>query len=42
MEDIKKMLENNLFWIIYPKDKTKESAEKLAAMLESTAGIAEL
>lgn len=31
------MLENNLFWVVYPKDKTKESAEKLASIIDDDA-----
>ena len=34
------MLTNNLFAVVYPKDKSEESAQKIAEMTESAAGIA--
>ena len=41
-EYLKKMFQNNLFAIVYPKDKTEESAEKLAALIDSAAGVAKI
>lgn len=35
------MLENDLFAVVYPKDKSKESAEKIVEMIDSAVGIAE-
>lgn len=36
------MLENNLFAIIYPKDKSQESARKLTNYIDSAVGIAKV
>lgn len=41
-EYLKKMFQNNLFAIVYPKDKTEESAERLASLIDSAAGIAKI
>lgn len=38
---IKAMLENDLFAVVYPKDKSEESAEKMVEMIDSAVGIAE-
>ena len=38
---IKAMLENDLFAVVYPKDKSEESAEKMVDMIDSAVGIAE-
>lgn len=38
---IKEMLDNNLFAVIYPKDKSEESAKELVNAIESAVGIAE-
>jgi len=38
---IKVMLENDLFAVVYPKDKSEESAEKMVEMIDSAIGIAE-
>ena len=35
------MLENDLFAVVYPKDKSEESAEKMVGMIDSAVGIAE-
>ena len=40
-EYIKDMLDNNLFAVIYPKDKSEKSAEKMVEMIDSAVGIAE-
>ena len=37
---IKTMLENNLFAAVYPKDKSRESAEKMVDMIDSAVGVA--
>ena len=37
---IKTMLENNLFAAVYPKDKSRESAEKMVDMIDAAVGIA--
>ena len=37
---IKTMLENNLFAAVYPKDKSRESAEKIVDMIDAAVGIA--
>jgi hypothetical protein len=34
------MLENNLFATVYPKDKSKESAEKIVDMIDAAVGVA--
>lgn len=39
---VKTMLENDLFAIVYPKDKTEESARKMVDMIDSAVGVAEL
>ena len=41
-EYVKTMLENDLFAVVYPKDKTIESAKKMVEMIDSAVGIAEL
>ena len=38
---IRAMLENDLFAVVYPKDKSEESAEKMVEMIDSAVGIAE-
>ena len=38
---IRVMLENDLFAVVYPKDKSEESAEKMVEMIDSAVGIAE-
>ena len=38
---VRVMLENDLFAVVYPKDKSKESAEKMVEMIDSAIGIAE-
>ena len=38
---VKAMLENDLFAVVYPKDKSEESAEKMVDMIDSAVGIAE-
>lgn len=38
---VKDMLDNNLFAVVYPKDKSEESAEKMVEMIDSAVGIAE-
>ena len=40
-EYIKAMLGNGLFAVVYPKDKSEESAEKMVEMIDSAVGIAE-
>lgn len=37
----KMMLENNLFAVVYPKDRSEESAQKIVEMVDSAVGIAE-
>lgn len=37
---VKTMLENNLFAVIYPKDKSEKSAEKLVDIIDSAVGVA--
>ena len=38
---VKAMLENDLFAVVYPKDKSEESAERMVEMIDSAVGIAE-
>ena len=38
---VRAMLENNLFAVVYPKDKSEESAEKMVEMIDSAVGTAE-
>ena len=38
---VRAMLENDLFAVVYPKDKSEESAEKMVGMIDSAVGIAE-
>ena len=38
---IRAMLENDLFAVVYPRDKSEESAEKMVEMIDSAVGIAE-
>ena len=38
---IRAMLENDLFAVVYPKDKSEESVEKMVEMIDSAVGIAE-
>ena len=38
---VRVMLENDLFAVVYPEDKSKESAEKMVEMIDSAIGIAE-
>ena len=38
---VRAMLENDLFAVVYPKDKSEESAEKIVEMIDSAVGIAE-
>lgn len=38
---IKTMLEKNLFAVVYPKDKSEKSAEKMVEMIDSAIGLAE-
>ena len=38
---VKAMLENDLFAVVYPKDKSEESAEKMVEMIDSAVGVAE-
>ena len=37
---IKTMLENNLFAAVYPKDKSRKSAEKMVDMIDAAVGVA--
>lgn len=37
---VKTMLENDLFAVIYPKDRSEESAEKLVDIIDSAVGVA--
>ncbi len=39
---IKTMLDNNLFAVIYPKDKTQKSAIQMANTITSAAGVVKL
>lgn len=41
-EYLKQMFENNLFAVIYPKEKTKAAAEKLATLIDSAVGVAKI
>lgn len=38
---VKAMLENDLFAVVYPKDKTEESAQQMVEMIDSAVGVAE-
>ena len=38
---VRTILENDLFAVVYPKDKSEESAEKMVEMIDSAVGIAE-
>jgi hypothetical protein len=38
---IKTMLEKDLFAVVYPKDKSEKSAEKMVEMIDSAIGLAE-
>lgn len=38
---VKAMLENDLFAVVYPKDKSEESAQKMVEMIDSAVGVAE-
>ena len=38
---VRVMLENDLFAVVYPKDKSEESAEKMVEMIDSAVGVAE-
>ena len=38
---IKDMLDKNLFAVIYPKDKSEASAQKLVDVIDSAVGVAE-
>ena len=38
---VRAMLENDLFAVVYPKDKSEESAEKMVEMIDSAVGVAE-
>ena len=38
---VRAMLENDLFAVVYPKDKSEESAEKMVEIIDSAVGIAE-
>ena len=38
---VRAMLENDLFAVVYPKDKSEESAEKMVEMIDSAIGLAE-
>lgn len=40
-EYVKDMLDNNLFAVVYPKDKSEKSAEKMVDMIDAAVGIAE-
>lgn len=40
-EYVKTMLEKNLFAVVYPTDKSEESALKMVDMIDSAVGIAE-
>ena len=40
-EYIKTMLEKALFAVVFPKDKSRESAQKIVDMIDSAVGIAE-
>lgn len=40
-EYIKTMLEKALFAVVFPEDKSKESAQKIVDMIDSAVGIAE-
>ena len=39
---VRAMLENDLFAVVYPKDKSEESAEKMVEMIDSAVGIAKI
>lgn len=38
---VKAMLENELFAVVFPTDKTEESAQKMVGMIDSAVGVAE-
>lgn len=38
---IKEMLDNNLFAVVYPKDRSEKSAEKMVDMIDAAVGVAE-
>ena len=38
---IKSMLKNNLFTVVYPRDRSQKSAQKMIEMIDSAIGIAE-
>lgn len=38
---VQAMLENDLFAVVYPKDKSEESAQKMVEMIDSAVGVAE-
>ena len=40
-EYIKEMLNKNLFGVIFPKDKSAKSAERMVDMIEEAVGMAE-
>lgn len=40
-EYIKEMLNKNLFGVIFPKDKSAKSAERMGDMIEEAVGMAE-
>ena len=37
---VKIMLEKQLFAVVYPKDKSEESAQKMVEMIDSAVGVA--
>ena len=41
LKNFKIMLQNHLLTTIYPKDKSEESAKKLADIMDSAVGVAE-
>ena len=38
---IKSMLKNNLFTVVYPRDRSQKSAQKMIEMIDSAIGIAD-
>jgi len=39
-EHLENMLKNNLFAVVYPKDKSEETAKKIALEIDSAVGVA--
>ena len=38
---LEEVLKNNLFAVVFPKDKTEDSARKIAEIVDSAAGVAQ-